>query len=108
MRIGKSRHKVQIEKPPRDAEDEFGHNDDTRRWPVHAFWWAEISDSSGRESFDREQINGTVNYLMTGRYVSGVNTKMRVRYGERVFNISSAINVGELGKELRLTCTENV
>ena len=41
------------------------------------------------------------------RYLSGIVPKMRVKYGSRIFDILSVINVSERNRELQLMCRES-
>ena len=42
------------------------------------------------------------------RYLSGIVPKMRVKFGSRIFDILSVINVKESNRELQLMCRESI
>ena len=72
--------------------------------------WAEImpfsSRSTTQERLEAEQLQAQQRYRVTIRYQSGVQASMRIKYGSRVFDILSVVNVGERGEVMELFCLE--
>lgn len=107
MRAGELRHRVTIQYlPPEDqrARDPFGSV--IEEWIDYATVWAAVEPLSGREYFSAQQMNAEVTTNIRIRYLSGVTPSMRVKWGERLYNIQSVINVRERNRELHLMCKE--
>lgn len=77
-------------------------------WSDTATVRAAVEPLVGREYWAAQQINAERTVRFRIRYRSGVTPKMRVSYDSRVFDIKSAINVNERGRELVLMCEEVV
>lgn len=62
---------------------------------------------SGREALLDDVVKGVVSHRVVMRYRPNVDNKMRIKFGTRIFEITSpAINPSELGQELILMCKE--
>jgi SPP1 family predicted phage head-tail adaptor len=104
MKAGQNRFFVDLLKPSVGAEDEYGHAAPAD--VVHASLWMNFVPMSGREYWRAAQVQSDVTHQLSGRWVDGVTTQMKARYGTRLFNIIAAINVGERNIELQLMCKE--
>ena len=69
---------------------------------------AGIKPLTGKEFFDNSIIQNESSYIFTVRYVSGITTKMRIKYGSRYFNIRAIINPDESAELLQLMGEEFV
>ena len=103
MKIGKLRHRIAIEQVA-EIQDSDGSVIET--WSAFADVQASIEPISGREYFAAQTTQAEVTHRFSLRYVSGVTPKMRVKYGSRIFDILSVINVNERNRELQLMCRE--
>lgn len=103
MNIGDLRHRITIQQPV-ESSNTFGEVEKT--WQDVATVWASIEPLRGREYFDSQQINAEVTTRIRIRYRPGIKPKMRVVYGERIFDIQSVIDVEERHKEIHLMCKE--
>jgi len=103
MNIGDLRHRITIQQPV-ESSNTFGEVEKT--WQDIATVWASIEPLRGREYFDSQQINAEVTTRIRIRYRPGIKPKMRVVYGERIFDIQSVIDVEERHKEIHLMCKE--
>ena len=108
VKAGTLRHRIAIEQPPSPAEDEYGHNDETRDWTVFATVWASVVPLSGREFWKAESVQSDITHTVTIRYLEGVTPQMRVRHNDRILNIDSVIDVEENGVQMQLMCKEVV
>lgn len=75
-------------------------------WADIATVWAAIEPLSGREFFAAQQVNSEVTTKIRIRYRDGIKAYMRIKYGERIFDIQSVIDPKEQHKELVLMCRE--
>lgn len=105
MRIGKLRHRVKLQVYTA-TRDSFGG--EVEAWTDIAELWASIEPISGKEYFASQQINAEVNTKIVIRYKAGVNPKMRIKFGDRFFEIVSVICIQEKRKEIHLMCKENI
>lgn len=105
IRAGELRHKVIIQQntPKRDAM-----NAEVDSWAEYATVWASIEPIRGKEFWDSQQVNAEITGKIKLRYLSGITSKMRVKYETRIFEILSVINPGEKNRELQLMVKESV
>ncbi len=87
-----------------DTIDELGQ--DTQKWKEVKTVWATFKPIRGGEykeaaGKDREEVT----YKATMRYYP-VTADMRIRYRERIFEITSVVNVEEADYMLELQCVE--
>ncbi len=62
----------------------------------------------GREYWSAKQINAKITGKVRIRYIPGINSKMRVKFGSRILEINAPINVEEKNKEIVLLFSEAV
>lgn len=77
-------------------------------WGTFANVWADVRPVSGSENFAAQGITASTVHLVDIRYLSGVVPKMRVLWGERVFEIESVRNIEERDRWMTLACVEEV
>ncbi len=72
--------------------------------------WAAIEPLSGNEQLVGNQTEARVSHRIRMRKPEDITitSEMRCVEGERVFHISSVVDVGERRRELELLCTEVV
>ena len=104
MRNGRLRHRIAIERVT-ETRDTDGSVIET--WSTYATVQASIDPISGREYFAAQSVQTDVTHRIVIRYLSGIVPKMRVKYGSRIFDILSVINVSERNGELQLMCRES-
>jgi len=103
MRAGRLRHQVTIQRLTTTV-DSYGDHIET--WADVATVWAEVVPLSGREYWAAKQVNAETETRVTMRYRDGVLPAMRIKYGARLLDIQSAIDVGGRRDELQLMCRE--
>lgn len=82
-----------------------------RREPVDVWedvleTYAYVQPVSGKEQFLSNQNYSTTTHKVRCRYSGLVKTDQRIKFGDRVFDIISAINVLEQNKELEILAEE--
>jgi SPP1 family predicted phage head-tail adaptor len=105
VKIGKLRHRIVIEQVA-ETQDPDGSVIET--WSSFANAQASIEPISGREYFAAQTTQTDMTHRINLRYIAGVKPKMRVKFGSRIFDILSVINVGERNRELQLMCRESI
>ncbi|TGE31326.1 phage head closure protein [Desulfosporosinus sp. Sb-LF] len=104
MQAGQLRHKLDIE-TELNIRDTYGQT--THEWVVflHGLW-AAIEPLTGREYYAAQQVNAEISHRIKIRYKGGIKPKMRVKYGDRYFNILAVLDITERHREIHLMCTE--
>jgi SPP1 family predicted phage head-tail adaptor len=105
MRPGKLRHGIAIE---RVAETQDADGSVIEAWSTYATVHGSIEPISGREYFAAQSTQADVTHRIGIRYLSGIVPKMRVKYGSRIYDILSVINIDERNRELQLMCRESI
>ena len=103
--VGARRHMATIEQMVKGQDAAGGK---TETWQTHAQLWVAIVPLSGRERYYSHERHAEATHQITGRYIAGVEPKMRITARGRTFEIVSALNVGERDKSLIIIATEEV
>lgn len=104
MRAGELNRRIVIQ-IPKVTRDDYGDTNET--WEDFATVWAEIITSGGREFYAAQKQNAETSAVFRIRYREGLNTRMRIKYGHRVFEILPPINdVEGKHKELLISAKE--
>lgn len=77
-------------------------------WSTYATVAAQVRQANGREVWYRQQQNASASWTISIRYRAGLVPQHRVRYGTRIFEIRSVIDIDERHQWLALACDELV
>lgn len=103
LAAGKLHHLITIERPI--EAHRFGEVVIT--WEEFAKAWAQVKPISSGEYFELESQGASVTHRITLRPISGINSKMRIRYGSRIFEIAGIPRtLDERGRLMEITATE--
>jgi SPP1 family predicted phage head-tail adaptor len=105
IRAGDLRHRVTLQSPT-VTQNDLG--EDTTTWPEAGTFWAAVNPLSGNELFRAKQVNAEVTHEIEMRWTPLVTPANRIKFGTRIFEILSAINVEERNKKLLLSCKEHI
>jgi SPP1 family predicted phage head-tail adaptor len=86
--IGKLRHRITIETPTTGTDGSGGI---TYAWNTFAVVWGYIEPLTAHRLFQAKQANADTTGIIHIRYVAGLLPTMRVKYGSRIFLITSVI-----------------
>lgn len=75
-------------------------------WEEFATIWAAILPLSGREIIQAEQLKSEITGRVKMRFMPGISPEMRIKFGNRIFNIAGIINTNEANRELILMVKE--
>lgn len=103
MRIGQLRHRVTIQSKT-TVRDKEGFEAEV--WTDVTTVWAAVEPLRGREYFAAAAVHAENTVRIRMRYRSGVTPEMRVKYGTRLFDIISVIDVDERHQELQVMVKE--
>jgi SPP1 family predicted phage head-tail adaptor len=96
------RHKIDFLKRV-SGRDKYGEPIDT--WEVFkAGIWASKDPLIGNEFFTALTTDSKVEVKFNMRYIPGITSEMRIKHGEEVYEILSAVNVKGLNRELLCYC----
>lgn len=68
--------------------------------------WALIEPLSAHEKFEAMSVQSGVTHRVYIRYRPDVGTEMRIKYGNRIFEIEGILDIGEQKRFLELLCSE--
>lgn len=105
MRIGKLRHKCTIESYSASLNT-FG--EEAKTWATFCTAWCDIKPLNGNEKYVGAEKYATATHQVIMRFYAGIAPKMRLKYGERVFDIQAVLNVNEASKMMQLIVEEAV
>lgn len=79
----------------------------TNQWvDVPVKEWTQIIPLKGSEQYVSQTLNTVVTFKIRMRYRADINSKMKIVYGTRVFEIDSVLNPFERNRELQIMATE--
>ena len=108
INAGKYRHIVTFQKL-REVQDSYGetsvNNDDN--WEDAFNARVGIFPISGREALTEDVRQAEISHRIVLRYTKGIESTMRIKFGSRIFEITSPpVNNYERNDELLLFCKE--
>jgi SPP1 family predicted phage head-tail adaptor len=77
-------------------------------WATYAIVWAAKQHKTSREFYAAQKINAEITDLFTIRYLARVNTKMRVVYDGKYYDILGADDPDGGRRVIHLLCREVV
>lgn len=105
VRAGALRKRIVIQTA---TETRDATNDVVTAWATFGSRWAKMRPLRGRELFEAQQLNASIDTEFSCRFLAGVTAGMRVLLGSRVFSIvSPPIDLDGRGRELILLTREN-
>lgn len=104
---GEFRHIVTFQKPKGNQNDYGEEIKGFIEWEdIHTARVA-IYPVSGREFFAAETVNSEVTHKINMRYIPGITSEMRIKFGNRIFKLESPpINFQEKKIMLQILCKE--
>jgi len=103
--IGKLRKKIVIERNTNTTPDSNGQV--KPNWETLFTRYAYIRPLKGREYEQAHQMKSIETHEIGLRYVD-ITPRDRFRYGTRIFNIESVLNIDEKDRELICRCKEEI
>lgn len=107
MNIGELRHRITFQTLSDETTNENGFPlPDDERYTDYKSVWSAVYPLKGTEFWSAKTTNteNTVKFIC--RYISGINSDMRIKYGNRKFNIIGIIDIDERHKWLQIMATE--
>lgn len=106
---GKMRHLITFQSFDGTTDESGDVRDDLdENWDDVKTLHASIDPVSGKEFYSANQSQSEVTHKIRCRYVSGLKTAMRIKYGTRTFRIVSLIDWEERHESLLIMAKELV
>lgn len=103
--VGEMRRLVEIQSRTMSRD---GYGAATATWATEDTVAAKVEPLSGREAWQAQQVRPDVTHQVTIRFWEGLTPKHRFRFGTRVLNIASVIDLEERGRFQVCVCVEEV
>jgi SPP1 family predicted phage head-tail adaptor len=100
---GNLRHRVCVEAVVRTADDGGGA---TESWTTVAETWADIKPANGSELVAADRRQGRVSHVIHTRVGIVVEPEMRLRLGQRIFEIRAVMDLSERRRWFRILAEE--
>jgi SPP1 family predicted phage head-tail adaptor len=105
MRAGDLRHQVDIEQLAGSTADGMGNT--FQAWEaLYAGVPAEVKPLTSQERWTADKAQAITTHRVRMRWLDGITTAMRVKFGSRVLTINGIVNTDERNIELVLDCKE--
>lgn len=101
--LGRLRHRVTIQQ---QSSTQDGYGEQVNTWSNLKTVWASVEPLQGRERFAAQQVQTETTTRIKMRYLAGIESKMRVAYGTKTYDIMSVIDLEERHIVLHLMCME--
>lgn len=105
MRAGQLRHRLVIESAATTSDAQGGV---TTIWTTFDTLWAKIEPMTGAELLQAQALQSSTSHRITIRYRSGILASMRGRFGARIFNFRSILNMDEKNQTIEILADEGV
>lgn len=83
-------------------------NEPIETWTDYATVWAAVITTGGREFYAAQKLNAETSTVFKVRYNPVINTYMRIRWGNRKFEIIGVNDVDARHEELQISAKEVV
>lgn len=100
------RHRLVIQEEKIVGKNEL--NQPKKEWVTFAVVRGEVDPLRGREYIASKQVQAEITHRVSFRYIKGIKPSMRVKWGDRIFEIESVINPMHQNYEIQLMCKERV
>lgn len=105
MRARSLKHKITFQSQS-DTKNDFGEQE--KNYIDVLTTWCSIQTITGREQFLSSQEYSTLSHKLRCRYSDKINTKQKIKFGDRIFNILAVLNIFEANRELEILVEEVV
>jgi SPP1 family predicted phage head-tail adaptor len=68
--------------------------------------WSSVVPVTGKEYIESQKLRSETTYKIATRYIAGITTDMKIKYGDKIFEIVSVLNLNERNIELQIVAFE--
>jgi SPP1 family predicted phage head-tail adaptor len=105
VQAGKLRNQVVIQGLVNTPDDVGGN---IESWVDIGTVWAQVRPLRGKEFWSAQQVNSSLDTVITIRYHENITTVNRIKFGDRIYKIHAVVNPEERREQLQLMCEEVV
>jgi len=106
LKSGRLRHKIVIQQR---VETKNSIGEDITAYTTYKEVWAQVAPLSSKEYVSNNELQSSITGRVSMRYLSGVTSDMRIKWGSRIFDIvGPPINTDERNRELILMVEEQL
>jgi len=105
MQAGKLRTRIEVQQNTTTTNDV---GETVSSWETVKTRWASIIPLTGREYMLAVFAQADISHTIQMRYFPDIDQSYRLKYGTRIFEIASVLNLNERNKTLHLQCKELV
>jgi len=103
MQAGRLRHRIQLQRATELKDDSGGV---VRTWTTITPRWGDILPARGSERFDAAKTEAQTNVKIRIRNHGTIDPTWRIKFGDKIYNINSVVNVGERNFMTEIDCIE--
>jgi SPP1 family predicted phage head-tail adaptor len=103
MDFARLRNRITFIKPT-NTQNETGEN--VSSFEEYITVWASVVPVTGKEYIESQKLRAETTYKIATRYIAGITTDMKIKYGDKIFEIVSVLNLNERNIELQFVCFE--
>jgi SPP1 family predicted phage head-tail adaptor len=103
MEFSKLKNRITFLKP---TNLQNGTGENVSSFEEYITVWASVVPVTGKEYIESQKLRAETTYKIATRYISGITTDMKIKYGEKEFEIVSVLNLNERNTELQIVCFE--
>jgi SPP1 family predicted phage head-tail adaptor len=107
MNVGELRYRITFQKMNDTTTNDNGFPlSDSEKWTDYITVWGAASPLKGSEFWSAMAVHYENTFKFMCRYNSSINSKMRIKYNDRKFEITGVIDVDERHKWLQIYASE--
>jgi SPP1 family predicted phage head-tail adaptor len=108
MRAGRLRHRITLQQLVAGSPQQKATGEPDESWVDYLETWASVEPLSGRELFAAQEHHSEITTRIRVRYRAGITAKMRVVFGQGIYNIHAILNREMRNIELELLCSQGM
>lgn len=101
MNPGELRHRIKIQKHTSEMNE---NGFEVKSWQDFKSAWASVTNLHGREFFQAKQVSSSASTKFIIRYIDELDTKMRILYNDKHYNIIYIDNIKDRNRFIELLC----
>lgn len=85
MSIGEMKHRITLQQLVISTNE---NGFEVKAWQDYKTVWAKATSLAGREYYQAAAIQAEKTLVFLTRYIEGINESMRIKFGDKVYNIT--------------------
>lgn len=105
-RISRLKHRITLLSQKEELDSLGRQKRGASQWTAFATVWAEVRQINGQEIERARQMTAQASHVIAIRYREGVTEAMRVKFGDRTFEVRAVLDADSSRREMQLVCGE--